>query len=140
MSGDGRTNGQRNDEVARESLAQLLHEFRARDGRSQHSVAHEAGLNSSYLNRVERGERDAPFRSTLMALTRALHLTEVDQGRLAVAAGYAPDALLRYGTWDDTLETVLLTLTDPRISHEEKRQYATMIRQIAHQFRARRHL
>jgi transcriptional regulator with XRE-family HTH domain len=46
-------------------------------------------VDRSYISRLESGSR-MPARETLEAITRALRLTDVEQERLFLAAGYVP--------------------------------------------------
>lgn len=56
---------------------------------SQYRLAQEAGLDRSYLSRLEDGTRQ-PSRATVMALAVALELSDHETDELRQAAGFAP--------------------------------------------------
>ncbi|MCX2728534.1 helix-turn-helix transcriptional regulator (plasmid) [Thermomicrobium sp. 4228-Ro] len=67
----------------------LLRSYRLRAGLSQVRLAKLAGIDRSFLNRLESGDR-CPSRIVVLRLARALGLDERDRAALLFAAGYAP--------------------------------------------------
>lgn len=59
------------------SLAEVLQEFRERNGMSKRALSQAAGLSPSYVGKLEAGEIDPSLRSFL-AITRALKLTQYE--------------------------------------------------------------
>lgn len=66
-----------------------LARLRTERGLSQSRLAHEAGLDHSYISRVERGKRE-PSRETVLALATVLDSTHRQTDVLLIAAGYRP--------------------------------------------------
>lgn len=66
----------------------LLTDFRVRSGKTGAKVAREAGIDASYLSRLERGEREPPRLEVITALARELQLTPEQHSSLLVAAGH----------------------------------------------------
>jgi transcriptional regulator with XRE-family HTH domain len=71
----------------------LLTDLRQRRGMSQGRLAAECGFDSSYLSRLEAGNRE-PSRETVAVLCEALGLDRAEQVRL-----YATCGLLPPGNW-----------------------------------------
>jgi transcriptional regulator with XRE-family HTH domain len=110
-----------------ETFGALLQAFRRRAGLSQGTLAKLAGIDPSYVNRLERGEREPPKREIVEALIFALQLSPQDADRLLVAAGHLPRALQRLGPLDPTVMLVADILADERIPAEERRQFRQQI-------------
>src|SRR5438309_4968348 len=104
----------------RDDFASLLRSFRERASRSRNNLAHEVGVDPSYLTRIEHGDREPPRQHIVVALARALHLSVLERNRLLVAAGYAPLVVGDIGHWDDALQSVADTLNDPLLTSEER--------------------
>lgn len=101
------------------SFAQTLKEFRERAGLSQYALAGRAGIDPSYVNRVERGERDAPTREVVEALAQALELNAVETDDLLLSAGYAPVSRVALRTGDPTMRLLFDILDDENVPREE---------------------
>ncbi len=110
-----------------EAFGALLQAFRRRAGLSQGALAKLAGIDPSYVNRLERGEREPPKREVVEALIAALQLPPDDADRLLVAAGHLPRALQRLSPLDPTVMLVADILADERIPAEERRQFRQQI-------------
>lgn len=82
---------------------------------SQNALGRAAGVNASYINRLERGERTTPTREVVLALARALQATPTERDHLLFAAGYVPLALQQWGSADPTLAAIVRLLTDEEI-------------------------
>ena len=74
----------------RERFGAVLFEFRTLANRSRNNLAYEVGVDPSYLTRIEHGDREAPREHIVVALARALRLTEYQRCRLMASAGYWP--------------------------------------------------
>lgn len=69
------------------AFGDLLKEFRVERGLTKARLAHESGLDNSYINRVERGVYNPPKISTIMRLSSALGLTYEEKARFIIASG-----------------------------------------------------
>jgi transcriptional regulator with XRE-family HTH domain len=124
----------------RDDFASLLRSFRERATRSRNNLAHEVGVDPSYLTRIEHGDREPPRQHIVEAIARALRLSVSDRNRLLVAAGYAPLSVVQLGTWDDALQAVADVLNDSKLSAEERQQYKDVIQLISARWRGGRPL
>ncbi|HEX2035535.1 MAG TPA: helix-turn-helix transcriptional regulator [Chloroflexota bacterium] len=97
-------------------FGQLLRELRVARGVSQATLAGRAGVDRSYVNRLETGERGAPAAAVLEALIAGLQVTEAEAERLRGAAGVLPRALQALGPADPTLLRLAERLVDPTLS------------------------
>ena len=120
----------------REDFPGLLRSFRESAGRSRNNLAHEVGVDPSYLTRIEHGDREPPRQHIVEALARALRLSLQDRNRLLVAAGYAPLSVVQLGSWDDALQAVADVLNDIRLSQEERNEFRSVVRLISARWRA----
>jgi len=119
----------------REEFPSLLRSFREAAGRSRNNLAHEVGVDPSYLTRIEHGDREPPRQHIVEALARALRLALPDRNRLLVAAGYAPLSVVQLGSWDDALQAVADVLNDIRLSPEERNEFRSVVRLISARWR-----
>jgi transcriptional regulator with XRE-family HTH domain len=124
----------------REEFPALLRSFRERAGRSRNNLAHEVGVDPSYLTRIEHGDREPPRLHIVEALARSLRLSIADRNRLLVAAGYAPLSVVQLGSWDDALQAVADVLTDVHLSPEERDQFRSVVQMISARWRGGNHL
>lgn len=74
-------------------LAELVRTAREAKGLSRKQLADLAGLDPSYLSRIESGER-LPSRDLVLALADALGVSDQQMQTWLVAAGYAPMPIL----------------------------------------------
>lgn len=109
------------------SFGALLLQLRLRSGRSGSSVARGAGIDASYLSRLERAEREPPRRDVVDALVRELQLSPDDGDQLLVAAGYPPRALARLGPDDPTIHMVASILANDAIPPGERSEFRQVI-------------
>lgn len=109
------------------SFGALLLQLRLRSGRSGSSVARGAGIDASYLSRLERSEREPPRRDVVEALIRELQLDPSDGDQLLVAAGYPPRALARLGPDDPTIHLVASILANDAIPQGERSEFRQVI-------------
>lgn len=112
-------------------FAATLRRFRLRSGLSQNALAGIAGINASYVNRLERGEREAPTRQVACGLARALALSAEEVDCLLVSAGHAPPSLQKLGPTDSTITAVTRLLTDDRLSPETRADFRAVVETIA---------
>jgi transcriptional regulator with XRE-family HTH domain len=115
----------------REEFSVLLRSFRERAGRSRNNLAHEVGVDPSYLTRIEHGDREPPRLHIVEATARALRLSIADRNRLLVAAGYAPLSVVQLGSWDDALQACADVLTDIHLSPEDRDAFRAVVISIA---------
>jgi transcriptional regulator with XRE-family HTH domain len=92
-----------------------LQAARQRAGLSQNQLARLAGIDPSYLNRIERGEREPPRREVVEALADALGLSPDAADDLLVSAGHLTRALARLGPLDPTIRLVAEALGDEAV-------------------------
>ena len=98
------------------SFGETLRRFRVAKGWSQAAVAALAGMDRSYVNRLEAGERGAPAQPAVEALAAALELEPQEADQLFVAAGLLPQSLRALGPADPTITLLAQRLTDPALS------------------------
>ncbi|HEU5315178.1 MAG TPA: helix-turn-helix transcriptional regulator [Chloroflexota bacterium] len=113
------------------SFGETLRELRLVRGVSQAAVAARAGIDRSYVNRLEAGERGAPAEAGTEALARALDLTDAEADRLFAAAGLLPRSLRAVGPTDPTILLLAQRLTDPRLSPEARAALRATVETIA---------
>lgn len=115
----------------RDDFPTLLRSFRERAVRSRNALAHEVGVDPSYLTRIEHGDREPPRQHIVEALARALRLSVPERNRLLVSAGYAPMSVVQLGAWDDALQAVADVLNDMDLSPEERNEFRAVVRLIS---------
>lgn len=113
----------------------MLRSFRERAVRSRNALAHEVGVDPSYLTRIEHGDREPPRQHIIEALARALRLTIPERNKLLVSAGYAPLSVMQLGVWDDALQAVTDVLNDIHLSPEERNEFRSVVRLISARWR-----
>lgn len=100
----------------------LLTQHRTARGWSQTKLAERAGIDGSYVSRLEAGGR-APTREAIERLTDALVLPVVDRERLLAVAGFRSEA------WDDPLLAQLVELlADPTVPPDVAADVRTLVR------------
>jgi transcriptional regulator with XRE-family HTH domain len=119
----------------RDDFSTLLRSYRERAGRSRNNLAHEIGIDPSYLTRCEHGDRDPPRQHIIEALARALRMSVPERNRLLVSAGFAPLSVMQLGAWDDALQAVTDVLNDVHLSPEERDEFRSVVRLIAARWR-----
>src|SRR6266498_1821611 len=113
------------------SFGAVLRELRTQRGVSQSALAGRAGIDRSYVNRLEAGERGAPTEAGTEALARGLDLTDAEADRLFAAAGQLPRSLRAVGPADATILLLAQRLTDPRLSAEARAALRATVETIA---------
>lgn len=112
-----------------DNFGAVLRSLRERARLSQSAVARRAGLDPSFVNRLESGQRNAE-RSIAERLAVALDLESADADRLLAAGGHLPILFARVGLRDPTLQTVVRILGDERLSPNERDDFREIIRLI----------
>lgn len=115
----------------------LLRAFRERAGRSRNRLAHEVGVDPSYLTRIEQGSREPPRAHIVEGIARRLRLSLPERNRLLLAAGYAPASLVQLGRWDACLQAVSDVLNDSLLSEPERDEFRQLLCLLASRWRAR---
>ena len=108
-------------------FANLLRLYRARDGRPQNRLAKDAGMDPSYLKRIESAERAPPSLPIVCALALALRLPAAERDALLLAAGRAPVALAILGQWDPVLAAVTDVLNDLTLEDAERAEFRAVV-------------
>lgn len=114
----------------------LLRSYRERAGRSRNNLAHEVGVDPSYLTRIEHGDRASPREHIITAVARVLQLTLVERNILLTAGGFAAPSLSQLGHWDDAIQAVVDVLNDPNLTPEVQAEFRTTICNISRAYRA----
>ncbi len=117
------------------SFGSLLQQWRARAGQSGNALARAAGIDPSYLSRLEHGEREPPGRALVLALAGSLSLSPGDTDVLLVAAGHLPVALHLLGALDPDLLLLTGILADDAIPAVERDEFRQVLRLIARRWR-----
>jgi transcriptional regulator with XRE-family HTH domain len=116
-------------------FADLLYHFRVRIARSQSDLGRHAGVNASYVNRLESGERRVPTPEVAGALARALQLPPEETDRFLWSAGCLPPSLQQLAAGDPTILAVTHLLTDQRLSPEARADFRACVEAMAHRWR-----
>lgn len=96
----------------------LLREFRIHRALSQRSLANLAGINTSYISRLESGEREVTSRDLAVRLAEILALTKDQVDEWLLSAGYASDRLKSVPFRE--LAKLMEELEDPDLGHLRK--------------------
>ncbi|MGH2560876.1 MAG: helix-turn-helix domain-containing protein [Thermomicrobiales bacterium] len=108
-------------------FGRLLAELRAARGWSQAKLAKTAGLDQSFVSRLEAGSR-APERETVLSLLDALESPPFERERLLSSVGFRSEALD-----DPLLSDLVQLLIDPELPAETAHEIRTLLRMaIAH--------
>jgi len=117
------------------TFGEQLAAVRQRLGLSQHALAKAAGVDASYVNRLERGERQAPDIALIRTFATVLGLDAAQTDALVVAGGGLPVALERLGPLDPTLLLLADVLGDPSIPQEESANLRQIIALLVQRWR-----
>lgn len=91
----------------------MLSMYREQCNFSVHELARMVGCDSSYISRLQAGQR-MPSRRIVLRCAQALGLNTIETNSLLIAAGYAPPVLIQYGTWSQDLEDFFALLAQNR--------------------------
>ncbi len=114
-----------------------LRRLREGAGLSQSAVAKRVGLNASYINRLESGEREPPRAETVLALADGLGVSGDERDRLLVAAGHLPVALAKLGAGDPTICLVAEVLADDGLPLADRQEFREALTAIARRWSRR---
>lgn len=120
-----------------ETFGQELKRVREAAGLSQNALAKKVGLNASYINRLESGEREPPRPETVTALAEGLGLDGQETDMLLVAAGHLPAAMAKLGPGDPTLGLVADILADDSLAPRDRQEFREVIMTIGKRWRCR---
>ncbi len=117
------------------TFGEVLAATRRAAGVSQRALAQAAGVDASYVNRLERGERQAPEADLVRRFAVALHLDEQGTDALVVAGGGLPAALDRLGPLDPTVLLLADVLSDSAIPEQERADLRRIVALLARRWR-----
>ena len=121
-----------------ETFGAELKRLREAAGLSQSGLAKRVGLNASYINRLESGEREPPRAETVSALAEALGVGGEERDRLLVAGGHLPVALAKLGAGDPTICLVAEVLADDSLPAADRQEFRHVLTAIAKRWRPAR--
>ncbi len=98
------------------SFADLLSAFRLRAARSQSALGLVAGVNASYINRLESGVRGTPTGEVALALAAGLGLSPEETDRFLWSTGCLPPSLQQAACGDPTILAVARLLSNRQLS------------------------
>ncbi len=113
--------------VRRANFGELLRVFRQQLDLSQGQLAQRVGLDRSYINRIEAGERGAPGADVILLIADALKLGAPETDALLSAGGHPIRALVTLGLDDPTLLAVARILTDETLEASVRASLRTTI-------------
>lgn len=108
---------------------------RQRVGLSQRALAKGAGVDASYVNRLERGERQAPDVALIGTFATVLGLDPAQTDALIVAGDGMPAALKRLGALDPTILLLADVLSDSTIPEQERTDLRRIVTLLIHRWR-----
>jgi transcriptional regulator with XRE-family HTH domain len=117
------------------TFGEHLATVRQRGGLSQHALAKAAGVDASYVNRLEHGERQAPDVGLIRKFAVALGLDAAQTDALVVAGGGLPTALERLGPLDPTILLLADVLGDPAIPEAERANLRRIVALLVQRWR-----
>ena len=104
-----------------------LREWREQRQMPQRTLSETAGINQALISRFETGDRLPSGPEQVLALTRALRLSEHDADALLADAGYWPRVLVELGPSDQTLLLVARLLSDPAVPSRRKERFRQLL-------------
>lgn len=110
--------------MQRLKFSDTLKKFRVATGLSQNALAKQAGIDPSYVNRLEKGVREAPTREKVLDIARALKLAPAETNELLMSADYRPETspnpVLATSTFSDpTMRLLAEVVSSSDIPREE---------------------
>jgi len=109
------------------NFGELLRVLRQQLDLSQGQLAQRVGLDRSYINRIEAGERGAPGADVILLIADALRLGAPDTDALLSAGGHPIRALVTLGLDDPTLLALARILTDETLEASARASLRTTI-------------
>ena len=117
-------------------FGKLLREYRLLAGLTQTSLAKIVGLHSSYISRLEQGQRDVPSRGTIIKFIQALGIQTQNANQLLLSAGYSPVEKDSLNIIDPALRLITDLFQDKRVTDTELsilKEYARLLDQLRKQ-------
>lgn len=127
----GAADGGRDIDDPSTTFGELLSCMRLAVQLSQTALARAAGVNASYLNRLESGEWATPTHEVVVALARALDATPTERDQLLWLAGHLPQRLQQLAAADATLTAVLNVLTGEQQARSARRSFRSLMEGLA---------
>lgn len=118
------------DSVRSANFGELLRVLRQQLDLSQGQLAQRVGLDRSYINRIEAGERGAPGADVILLIADALKLGAPETDALLSAGGHPIRALVTLGFDDPTLLAVARILTDETLEASVRASLRTTINTV----------
>jgi transcriptional regulator with XRE-family HTH domain len=87
---------------------------------SRWELARTAGINHSYVTRLESGDRGYPSRQITASLACGLRLSAQEADQFMALAGYLPPSLQKLGGDDTTIAALVAALTDDTLPPEDR--------------------
>ncbi|GDX69381.1 hypothetical protein LBMAG38_04720 [Chloroflexota bacterium] len=115
------------DSVRSANFGELLRALRQQLDLSQGQLAQRVGLDRSYINRIEAGERGAPGADVILLIADALKLGAPDTDALLSAGRHPIRALVTLGLDDPTLLALARILTDETLEASARASLRTTI-------------
>jgi transcriptional regulator with XRE-family HTH domain len=117
-----------------QAFGAAVHALRLASGLSLNQLARRAGVDPAYIHRIESRATERPplpRRAVVLSIAGALELDRRRTDELLTQAGYAPDAILDLGGWDEALATIADLLADPTLSGPAKAEFREILRILA---------
>ncbi|MDW8006449.1 MAG: helix-turn-helix transcriptional regulator [Thermomicrobium sp.] len=105
-----------------------LRALRESRGLSQSALGRRAGLDHSFISRLEAGGRQAS-REVVERIARALGLDEAERARLLHRAGYRADVTLD-AAFEAALVALERVLADETLAYERRAQLARLVHEL----------
>jgi transcriptional regulator with XRE-family HTH domain len=126
-----------------ETFGQALAEIRSsrpgmtRERLSQSELARAAGVDHSFVSRLERDLR-APSRDTVLLFGQVLAVTPAERDRLLMAASFLPTDPTSLLTGEVALAAAWRFLRDPAVAERDRADFRDMLTLLVQQFVRRR--
>ena len=116
------------------SFPTTLRQFREREGTSRNHMAHQIGVDPSYLTRLEHGHREPPRYLIIEAIARYLKLEGPDQDLLFMSANFLPPSFARVIASASLISEVAAVLNSP-LSEQDMADYQTVVTYVSRRWR-----
>jgi transcriptional regulator with XRE-family HTH domain len=113
------------------TFADCLIQYRKRRGLKATPLGIMAGVDPSYLSRLERGIMDHPSIEVVTSLAIAMELSHVERDQLLMAARYLPADVPSSVENSETVYAVLTVLNNEAIPRADRTRFARTIKGIA---------
>lgn len=116
----------------------LLRALRFEANLSQAALSRLASIDPAYVNRLERAaptSTNIPSRKVTLLLAEALNASDADTERLLMAAGHAPESIMRAGRWEPVIGEIVDVLADSRLSVTDLEEFRDLLRIVTAKWR-----